>query len=43
MGCTFGDWHPLATEKLFAMKVNYATDFDTVVNGKVQISGCVNS
>lgn len=41
MGCTFGDWHPLATEKLFSLRLNYASDFDTVVNGKSLISGCV--
>ncbi|KAI1278409.1 Beta-galactoside alpha-2,6-sialyltransferase 2 [Halotydeus destructor] len=42
-GCTFGDWHPLATEKLFAIKVNYASDYETAISGKVQISGCIQS
>lgn len=39
-GCTFGNWHPLATEKLFVLALNEASDYDSVMKGKVTITGC---
>lgn len=39
-GCTFGDWHPLATEKLFVLAINEGNGFDQVIKGKVTIKGC---
>lgn len=37
--CTFGGWHPTDTEKLTALTLNTAGDFDTYVRGFVRIPG----
>lgn len=39
VGCTFGDWHPLASEKLFALAVNSGTDVDVFANGVLKLRG----
>lgn len=41
-GCTFGDWHPLSSEKLFALRLNYASDSDVFVGGRIKLAGCSN-
>lgn len=38
-GCTFGDWHPLATEKLTSLILNEASDIDTFSRGFIRIQG----
>ncbi|XP_071516178.1 uncharacterized protein SiaT [Panulirus ornatus] len=38
-GCTFGDWHPLATEKLLSLVLNQASDEDTFSKGFIRIPG----
>ncbi|KAF2368509.1 Glycosyl transferase family 29 [Trinorchestia longiramus] len=38
-GCTFGDWHPLSTEKLLTMVLNVASDIDTYKKGYVTLPG----
>ncbi|XP_070498011.1 beta-galactoside alpha-2,6-sialyltransferase 2 [Chironomus tepperi] len=35
--CTFGAWHPLATEKLFALSMNSADDFTVFQKGILRI------
>ncbi|RWS11206.1 beta-galactoside alpha-2:6-sialyltransferase 2-like protein [Dinothrombium tinctorium] len=40
LGCTLGDWHPLATEKLYTIGLNRASDYEVFVEGKVEINGC---
>ncbi|XP_058461010.1 beta-galactoside alpha-2,6-sialyltransferase 2 [Malaya genurostris] len=35
--CTFGSWHPLAAEKLFVLRMNNASDFNTFQRGIVRI------
>ncbi|XP_025016649.1 beta-galactoside alpha-2,6-sialyltransferase 2-like [Tetranychus urticae] len=40
LGCTFGDWHPLATEKLYALHLNTASDYDLAINGRMRTRGC---
>ncbi|KAK7086365.1 Beta-galactoside alpha-2,6-sialyltransferase 2 [Halocaridina rubra] len=42
LGCTFGLWHPLATEKLMALILNDATDEETFHKGFVKIPGFRN-
>ncbi|KAG7160835.1 Beta-galactoside alpha-2-6-sialyltransferase 2-like [Homarus americanus] len=37
--CTFGGWHPLATEKLLAHVLNKATDEETFGKGFIRIPG----
>jgi beta-galactoside alpha-2,6-sialyltransferase (sialyltransferase 1) len=39
LGCTFGGWHPLATEKLMVLAMNSATDEEVYLNGKVRLKG----
>lgn len=39
MGCTFGDWHPLASEKLLALSLNSGSDMDVFDVGKVHVRG----
>lgn len=39
IGCTLGDWHPLASEKLISLVLNEGSDEDIFVTGKVIISG----
>lgn len=40
--CTLGGkWsHPLPSEKLYALSMNYASDYDLVVRGKASFMGC---
>lgn len=38
-GCTFGDWHPLASEKLLALAMNSGTDVDVFQRGFVRFQG----
>ncbi|XP_076042704.1 beta-galactoside-a-2,6-sialyltransferase isoform X2 [Oratosquilla oratoria] len=38
-GCTFGDWHPLATEKLLTLALSQATDEETFLKGYVTLKG----
>lgn len=42
IGCTFGDWHPLSSEKLLILAMNIATDVDIFLTGKVTIHGINN-
>ncbi|KAG5670718.1 hypothetical protein PVAND_000962 [Polypedilum vanderplanki] len=37
ISCTFGAWHPLATEKLFAYSINTADDFTVFQKGILKI------
>lgn len=37
--CTFGGWHPLASEKMLALSMNAGTDSDIFVTGVVRIKG----
>lgn len=39
LGCTIGDWHPLAAEKLLALALNEANDTDTFAQGFITIKG----
>lgn len=39
IGCTLGDWHPLASEKLISLILNEGSDRDIFVTGKVVLSG----
>lgn len=39
-GCTLGDWHPLAAEKLFALRLNRASDREIAIKGKIRVTGC---
>ena len=39
-GCTFGDWHPLSTEKLYALSLNSASDFEIIAEGFIKVAGC---
>lgn len=39
IGCTLGDWHPLASEKLITLVLNEGSDKDIFVTGKVVVSG----
>ncbi|KAK4008271.1 beta-galactoside alpha-2,6-sialyltransferase 2 [Daphnia magna] len=39
VGCTLGDWHPLAAEKLLVLSLNPADDHAIFVNGYVRIPG----
>lgn len=41
-GCTFGDWHPLSSEKLFTLRLNYASDSDVFIGGRAKLAGCSN-
>lgn len=40
LGCTFGDWHPTATEKLYTLAINSATDEQLIVNGTAFLESC---
>lgn len=40
IGCSFGDWHPLSTEKLFTLSLNKASDYNLIINGKTILKGC---
>ncbi|XP_054168600.1 beta-galactoside alpha-2,6-sialyltransferase 2-like [Oppia nitens] len=40
MGCTFGHWHPLSTEKLYLLAINECNERETVIKGKVSLRGC---
>lgn len=42
MGCTIGDWHPLAAEKLVALSMNQADETTVFGHGYVRISGFSN-
>ncbi|KAA0189709.1 hypothetical protein HAZT_HAZT012227, partial [Hyalella azteca] len=39
LGCTYGEWHPLATEKLLIMLLNEASDTETYLKGYVTLRG----
>ncbi|XP_035223147.1 beta-galactoside alpha-2,6-sialyltransferase 2-like isoform X2 [Stegodyphus dumicola] len=39
IGCTLGDWHPLASEKLLSLALNEGSDKDIFVTGKIKLSG----
>jgi len=39
LGCTIGDWHPLAAEKLLALAMNEADDLTVFSKGYLQIKG----
>jgi len=39
LGCTIGDWHPLAAEKLLAVALNKANDTEVYAKGYVTIPG----
>lgn len=39
LGCTMGDWHPLAAEKLLVLSLNSAEDSTVFDQGYVRISG----
>ena len=39
LGCTIGDWHPLAAEKLVALRLNTAKDTEVYSDGYVTIPG----
>jgi len=39
LGCTIGDWHPLAAEKLVALRLNIANDTAVYSDGYVAIPG----
>ena len=48
LGCTIGDWHPLAAEKLLALAVNVGNDAEVYAEGFLTIPGlpsihCSNS
>lgn len=36
-GCTFGEWHPLAAEKLMTYSMNVASDFSVFQKGIMRI------
>lgn len=40
LGCTFGDWHPTATEKLYALAINSGTDEKLIINGTAVLDSC---
>lgn len=42
LGCTLGDWHPVATEKLYAISINTASDDELIVNGTALFNSCDN-
>lgn len=42
IGCTIGDWHPLAAEKLVALSMNQADETTVFGHGHVRISGFSN-
>jgi hypothetical protein len=39
VGCTLGDWHPLAAEKLLVLSLNPVDDHAIFVDGYVRIPG----
>ncbi|KAF8790431.1 beta-galactoside alpha-2,6-sialyltransferase 2-like [Argiope bruennichi] len=39
IGCTLGDWHPLASEKLISLTLNEGSDRDIFVTGKIKMTG----
>ncbi|XP_076324129.1 beta-galactoside alpha-2,6-sialyltransferase 2-like [Tachypleus tridentatus] len=41
LGCTLGDWHPLASEKLLSLAMNTASDIQVFVKGKITIKADV--
>ena len=38
-GCTVGDWHPLAAEKLLALAMNHAPASDVFAEGFLEVRG----
>ena len=48
LGCTIGDWHPLAAEKLLALALNIGNDTEVFADGFLTLPGlrsvqCANS
>jgi len=43
LGCTIGDWHPLAAEKLVTLKLNSANDTTVFSDGYVSIKGFLST
>jgi len=39
VACTFGSWHPLASEKMLTLSLNTGTDADVFVTGVVRMKG----
>ena len=37
--CTLGAWHPLAAEKLLALRMNHASDRDVFERGVLRLKG----
>lgn len=42
LGCTIGDWHPLAAEKLMALALNSANKTVVYSSGYLEIDGAPN-
>ena len=42
LGCTIGDWHPLAAEKLMAIALNSANKTVVYSDGYLEIDGASN-
>ena len=38
-GCTYGEWHPLASEKLLALTLNAADDASVFAKGYISLKG----
>uniref|UniRef100_T1JFY6 beta-galactoside alpha-(2,6)-sialyltransferase n=1 Tax=Strigamia maritima TaxID=126957 RepID=T1JFY6_STRMM len=43
LGCTFGDWHPLASEKLLALAMHVGSDVDVFNGGFLKLDGFLNT
>ena len=48
LGCTIGDWHPLAAEKILALALNTGNDTEVYAEGFLTVPGfqsikCANS
>lgn len=39
LGCTLGDWHPLAAEKLTALSLNVGPELEVFKEGFITIPG----
>ena len=39
LGCTIGDWHPLAAEKILALAMNVGNDTEVFAEGYLTILG----
>ena len=39
LGCTIGDWHPLAAEKILALALNIGNDTEVFAEGYLTIPG----